>query len=71
MIAEYVHTDILFIITGDHPHAGEHGHPVGETPATVTEKMGMALLRLVDCQHGTDGCYVARENLKMLCGGRL
>lgn len=66
---EFVHTNILFVLTGDHPHAGEHCHPVGQSPETVSELNGLALMRLVDCQHGTRGCYAARENLRLLQGG--
>lgn len=63
---EYVHEDILFIIVGDHPHTGEHCHPVGYSPDTVSTLGDLTLMRLIDCAHGGRGCYVAHENLRIL-----
>jgi len=67
---EYVHADILFIIVGDHPHTGEHCHPVGHSPDTVSTLNDLTLMRLTDCQHGGHGCYVAKDNLRLLRGRR-
>ena len=64
---EYVHEDILFVIVGDHPHTGEHCHPVGHSPETISTLMNdLTLMRLTDCEHGDTGCYVAHENLRIL-----
>lgn len=41
-----------------HPHYPESGWLTGEM-ITVLGKP-MALLRLDDCRHGTDGCYVGK-----------
>ena len=66
--SEHVHSDILFVIIGDHPHTGEHCHPVGATAQTVSTLDDLTLMRLTDCQHGGHGCYVAKENLRLLRG---
>jgi hypothetical protein len=35
---KHIHTEITFILIGEHPHAGENAHPVGETVNTITRE---------------------------------
>jgi hypothetical protein len=66
----FVHRDVLFELTGHHPHAGEKAHLVGATPESMTqiEMFGvqMDLLELVDCPHGTDRCYASKKQIRLL-----
>jgi hypothetical protein len=65
-----IHTEITMKIIGDHPHTGELCHPRGETKYSITQEVilgkEMYPVKLVDCPHGTDGCYVERKNLEMI-----
>jgi hypothetical protein len=71
---KHIHTEITFILIGEHPHAGENAHPVGETVNTITRETlygkEMYLLELVDCPHGTDRCYAAKENMRLINQGK-
>jgi len=62
----FVHKDFLVEIIGIHPHSGELGHPVGETPKPITCVMDMWEIELIDCQHGTRGCFAAHKNMRLL-----
>lgn len=62
----YIHEDILFEIIGDHPHTGERCHPVGTTTHSISMLMGQYQMYLINCQHGLEGCFVKKENLKLL-----
>jgi hypothetical protein len=65
-----VHEHVLMKITGDHPHKGELCNPIGKTPETLTKHyiFGKAqfLVKLIDCKHGMDQCYVPQEQLSLL-----
>jgi len=71
---DFVHTDILMEIIGDHPHRGEFGHPVGKSKdtITVTDLCGpnTYLIHLINCEHGTDRCYAEKKKLRLLKGGK-
>ena len=57
----------VVICDPDHPHAGERGELTGEVirlkngPGDGTR---MAHVRLIDCQHGTDACYVSKGQIR-------
>jgi len=63
---DFIHDDMTFLIVGDHPHTGELCHLVGETASTVSQLDDMYLVRLVNCKHLTEGCYVRKKNLKLI-----
>ncbi len=48
----------------NHPHFGESGILTGE----VVWVMGirMAKVELMDCNHGTDGCYVTAKQVEKI-----
>lgn len=68
----YVHEGILMQVIGNHPHAGDYGHPVGESENSITEVMGMYEIEFVNgmCEHGTRGCFAKKQNLRMVKKGR-
>lgn len=51
----------VYICDPNHPHFGERGVLTGKI---ITMRFGnreqMAEVKLDDCQHGTDGCYVSK-----------
>ena len=55
------------IVKRSHPHVGEYGRFTGETIAITTgghKPNRMALVKLEDCKHGTDGCYVSPGDVR-------
>ena len=74
-MSEHVHTDITMqIVNAQHPHYGELCHPVGDSPETTeifTPYPGgpkMYKMRLINCVHGVDGCYVKKSELSLVKG---
>lgn len=71
---EYIHTDVLFQIIGNHPHSGEHAYATGQAPDTITNKelFGETVYPLVltDCKHGIERCYAAKKNMKLIADNR-
>lgn len=66
----FVHTDTVFAIVGEHPHAGERCHPVGTSPTSVSTTMlfgvPMYLVELIDCPHGEGRAFAEKRNLKFV-----
>lgn len=65
----YIHKDTLFIIVGNHPHAGEMCHVVGADKdhvhrIIVTPGEYFYEVKLLDCPHGMTGCFVKMANLR-------
>lgn len=48
----------------EHPHYGEHGTMTGDLIQLRFSGETMALVKLENCQHGTDACYVAKGQVK-------
>ena len=71
---EYVHEDITMLIIGDHPHAGELCNPIGSTLNTITPFRLFGEIHykvnLINCPHLTDGCFVGKDSLQLVSGGR-
>jgi hypothetical protein len=53
------------IVNREHPHHGEYGHFTGEVIKPVWGGK-MALVKLENCQHGTDGCYVSPGDVRQV-----
>lgn len=50
-----------------HPHFGERGELTGEVIRLkdgVDDGAPMAYVRLIDCRHGTDACYVSKGQIR-------
>ena len=45
-----------------HPHAGERGYLTDEVILTVTNTP-MILIKLINCEHGTDACYAQKHHI--------
>jgi len=64
---EIIHDGITFQILSEHPHQGELCHLVGETKNTITELEGIGFkVKLLNCKHLIDFCYVDRHHLHKL-----
>jgi hypothetical protein len=68
----YIHKDIIFEIIGDHPHTGEICHPIGADKdhihqiAITPSSEPLFEMSLINCEHGLEGCYVPKHNLRLL-----
>lgn len=55
------------IINRKHPHFEEYGRFTGKI---ITMRFGskapMAEVKLENCQHGTDGCFVGKGDVKLV-----
>lgn len=49
----------------DHPHYGERGFLTGKI-VTMLWGSQMAEVRLVNCVHGTDGCFVSKGQVSRM-----
>jgi hypothetical protein len=56
------HLPRVKIVGREHPHKGEYGRFTGETISVFGKRM--ALVKLEDCKHGTDGCYVSPGDIR-------
>lgn len=54
------------IVGRKHPHRGEYGVWTGEVIRVLGTKMG--LVKLENCCHGTDGCYVKPGDIREVDG---
>lgn len=52
------------IIDSTHPHYGERGELTGEMIKLFGKPM--ALMKLDNCEHGTDDCYVSHGQVREL-----
>ena len=57
-------------LIGEHPHNGESGYLLGDTPSSVTSIQTLSgtkmyLVELIDCKHGTDACYAEFEQMRL------
>lgn len=50
------------IVGREHPHRGEYGRFDGSTINVLGKRM--ALVKLENCRHGTDGCYVSPGDIR-------
>lgn len=51
----------VFICDREHPHFGESGTLTGKVISLLGTPM--AEVRLEDCKHGTDGCFVVKGQI--------
>ena len=51
------------IVGRKHPHCGEYGRFTGEVIRLVTGPK-MALVKLENCRHGGDACYVSPGDIR-------
>lgn len=60
----------ILIVEKNHPHLGEHGElPVSpEGTVQIHEIFGKEKFRvkLVDCKHGIDSCFVDRNGIRFI-----
>lgn len=49
------------IIDGEHPHYPEHGYLTGEVISLFGKPM--AKVKLDNCMHGTDACFVSQGQI--------
>lgn len=58
------------IVNPAHPHTGETGHVTLNDNGTVTVKRlfgaDMLEIELVDCPHGTSGCFVKQGDIELV-----
>ena len=51
------------IVNAEHPHYRETGTLTGKVIAVLGKTM--AEVRLMDCRHGTDGCFVSKGDIEL------
>lgn len=49
----------------EHPHYGESGTLTGETIQPVFQRQPMTKIKLEDCRHGTDACFVSPGQIRL------
>ena len=57
-------TQRVRIVNRQHPHYRETGFMTGEM-ISVLGKTPMAKVKLENCQHGTDACYVGKGDVEI------
>lgn len=62
---------IRVVLTGKHPHAGESGHiEIKDGKIEMIAPLGigapdMVLVKLDNCEHGTDACYAKQSDMRL------
>lgn len=49
-----------------HPHFEEYGRFTGKIIATIFSGESMAEVKLENCRHGTDGCFVSKGDVRQV-----
>jgi hypothetical protein len=54
------------IVKRDHPHFEEYGRFTGKVITMRFSGESMAEVKLENCRHGTDGCFVGKGDVKQV-----